>query len=108
MLADPQVFLLTTGDVDVLPKLLDAAERAGRTPPVTSRCPSSSSRRCSPSVEQVAHGPQQRVAVERLLQEGAPRRQAAPAVHGVGGVAGHEQGRQLEPRARAPGPACRA
>jgi hypothetical protein len=29
VLADPQVFLLTTGDVDILPKLLDAAERAG-------------------------------------------------------------------------------
>jgi aryl-alcohol dehydrogenase-like predicted oxidoreductase len=33
VLADPQVFLLTTGDVDVLPKLLDAAERAGERPP---------------------------------------------------------------------------
>jgi len=32
VLADPQVFLLTTGDVDVLPKLLDAAERAGERP----------------------------------------------------------------------------
>ncbi|MBC7859071.1 MAG: aldo/keto reductase, partial [Burkholderiaceae bacterium] len=31
VLGNPQVFLLTTGDVDVLPKLLDAAERfAGR------------------------------------------------------------------------------
>ena len=27
VLGNPQVFLLTTGDVDVLPKLLDAAER---------------------------------------------------------------------------------
>ncbi len=27
MLGNPQVFLLTTGDVTVLPKLLDAAER---------------------------------------------------------------------------------
>jgi aryl-alcohol dehydrogenase-like predicted oxidoreductase len=33
VLANPQVFLLTTGDVDVLPKLLDAAERAGERPP---------------------------------------------------------------------------
>jgi aryl-alcohol dehydrogenase-like predicted oxidoreductase len=33
VLADPQVFLLTTGDVDVLPLLLDAAERAGERPP---------------------------------------------------------------------------
>src|SRR3954454_17095606 len=33
VLADRQVFLLTTGDVDVLPKLLDAAERAGERPP---------------------------------------------------------------------------
>src|SRR5262249_2760681 len=32
VLADPQVFLLTTGDVDVLPLLLDAAERAGARP----------------------------------------------------------------------------
>ena len=32
VLADEQVFLLTTGDVDVLPKLLDAAERAGERP----------------------------------------------------------------------------
>jgi aryl-alcohol dehydrogenase-like predicted oxidoreductase len=32
VLANPQVFLLTTGDVDVLPKLLDAAERAGDRP----------------------------------------------------------------------------
>jgi aryl-alcohol dehydrogenase-like predicted oxidoreductase len=32
VLANPQVFLLTTGDVDVLPKLLDAAERAGERP----------------------------------------------------------------------------
>jgi aryl-alcohol dehydrogenase-like predicted oxidoreductase len=32
VLADPQVFLLTTGDVDILPKLLDAAERAGGRP----------------------------------------------------------------------------
>ena len=32
VLADPQVFLLTTGDVDILPKLLDAAERAGDRP----------------------------------------------------------------------------
>ena len=27
MLGNPQVFLLTTGDVAILPKLLDAAER---------------------------------------------------------------------------------
>ena len=27
VLGNPQPFLLTTGDVDVLPKLLDAAER---------------------------------------------------------------------------------
>jgi aryl-alcohol dehydrogenase-like predicted oxidoreductase len=33
VLGNPQVFLLTTGDVDVLPKLLDAAERAGERPP---------------------------------------------------------------------------
>jgi aryl-alcohol dehydrogenase-like predicted oxidoreductase len=33
VLSNPQVFLLTTGDVDVLPKLLDAAERAGERPP---------------------------------------------------------------------------
>jgi hypothetical protein len=32
VLADPQVFLLTTGDVDILPNLLDAAERAGERP----------------------------------------------------------------------------
>jgi aryl-alcohol dehydrogenase-like predicted oxidoreductase len=32
VLANPQVFLLTTGDVDVLPKLLDAAQRAGERP----------------------------------------------------------------------------
>src|ERR1700750_1461219 len=32
VLADPQVFLLTTGDVAVLPLLLDAAERAGERP----------------------------------------------------------------------------
>jgi aryl-alcohol dehydrogenase-like predicted oxidoreductase len=32
VLANPQVFLLTTGDVDILPKLLDAAERAGDRP----------------------------------------------------------------------------
>jgi aryl-alcohol dehydrogenase-like predicted oxidoreductase len=31
-LANRQVFLLTTGDVDILPKLLDAAERAGDRP----------------------------------------------------------------------------
>jgi hypothetical protein len=29
VLANEQVFLLTTGDVEILPKLLDAAERAG-------------------------------------------------------------------------------
>src|SRR3954452_24547707 len=33
VLSNPQAFLLTTGDVDVLPKLLDAAERAGERPP---------------------------------------------------------------------------
>jgi aryl-alcohol dehydrogenase-like predicted oxidoreductase len=33
VLGNPQVFLLTTGDVDVLPKLLEAAERAGERPP---------------------------------------------------------------------------
>ncbi len=33
VLSNPQTFLLTTGDVDVLPKLLDAAERAGERPP---------------------------------------------------------------------------
>ncbi|WP_028059371.1 aldo/keto reductase [Candidatus Solirubrobacter pratensis] len=32
VLANRQVFLLTTGDVDILPKLLDAAERAGDRP----------------------------------------------------------------------------
>jgi aryl-alcohol dehydrogenase-like predicted oxidoreductase len=32
VLADPQVFLLTTGDVEILPRLLDAAERAGERP----------------------------------------------------------------------------
>jgi len=32
VLSYPQVFLLTTGDVSVLPKLLDAAERAGDRP----------------------------------------------------------------------------
>jgi aryl-alcohol dehydrogenase-like predicted oxidoreductase len=32
VLANPQAFLLTTGDVDILPKLLDAAERAGERP----------------------------------------------------------------------------
>jgi hypothetical protein len=32
VLANPQVFLLTTGDVTILPKLLDAAERAGERP----------------------------------------------------------------------------
>jgi aryl-alcohol dehydrogenase-like predicted oxidoreductase len=32
VLAKKQAFLLTTGDVDVLPKLLDAAERAGERP----------------------------------------------------------------------------
>jgi len=32
VLGNPQVFLLTTGDVDVLPLLLDAAERAGERP----------------------------------------------------------------------------
>jgi hypothetical protein len=32
VLANRQAFLLTTGDVDVLPKLLDAAERAGERP----------------------------------------------------------------------------
>ena len=32
VLSNPQTFLLTTGDVDVLPKLLDAAERAGERP----------------------------------------------------------------------------
>jgi len=32
VLANPQVFLITTGDVTVLPKLLDAAERAGERP----------------------------------------------------------------------------
>src|SRR3954466_2548515 len=32
VLGNPQVFLLTTGDVDVLPKLLDAAERFGERP----------------------------------------------------------------------------
>jgi aryl-alcohol dehydrogenase-like predicted oxidoreductase len=32
VLGNPQVFLLTTGDVDVLPKLLDAAERFIRRP----------------------------------------------------------------------------
>jgi aryl-alcohol dehydrogenase-like predicted oxidoreductase len=33
VLGNSQTFLLTTGDVDVLPKLLDAAERAGERPP---------------------------------------------------------------------------
>jgi aryl-alcohol dehydrogenase-like predicted oxidoreductase len=33
VLANPQVFLLTTGDVDILPKLLDAAERVTDRPP---------------------------------------------------------------------------
>jgi aryl-alcohol dehydrogenase-like predicted oxidoreductase len=32
VLANEQAFLLTTGDVDILPKLLDAAERAGERP----------------------------------------------------------------------------
>jgi aryl-alcohol dehydrogenase-like predicted oxidoreductase len=32
VLANPQAFLLTTGDVEILPKLLDAAERAGERP----------------------------------------------------------------------------
>ena len=32
VLADEQVFLLSTGDVDILPRLLDAAERAGERP----------------------------------------------------------------------------
>lgn len=32
VLADERVFLLTTGDVEILPKLLDAAERAGERP----------------------------------------------------------------------------
>ncbi len=32
VLANPQVFLLTTGDVEILPMLLDAAERAGERP----------------------------------------------------------------------------
>jgi aryl-alcohol dehydrogenase-like predicted oxidoreductase len=32
VLADPQVFLITTGDVEILPNLLDAAERAGERP----------------------------------------------------------------------------
>jgi aryl-alcohol dehydrogenase-like predicted oxidoreductase len=32
VLSNPQAFLLTTGDVDVLPRLLDAAERAGERP----------------------------------------------------------------------------
>jgi aryl-alcohol dehydrogenase-like predicted oxidoreductase len=32
VLANPQVFLLTTGDVTILPKLLDAAERVGERP----------------------------------------------------------------------------
>jgi aryl-alcohol dehydrogenase-like predicted oxidoreductase len=32
VLGNPQAFLLTTGDVDVLPKLLDAAERYERRP----------------------------------------------------------------------------
>jgi aryl-alcohol dehydrogenase-like predicted oxidoreductase len=32
VLANPQVFLLTTGDVEILPKLLDAAENAGQRP----------------------------------------------------------------------------
>ena len=60
VLGNPQVFLLTTGDVDVLPKLLDAAERCGRAAVGRARWPSSSSRRCSPDgggVEQLAHGP---------------------------------------------------
>ena len=48
VLGNPQVFLLTTGDVDVLPKLLDAAERFAASGRPTSRWRSSSSRRCSP------------------------------------------------------------
>ena len=32
VLGRPEVFLLTTGDVDVLPKLLDAAERFEQRP----------------------------------------------------------------------------
>ncbi len=32
VLANQQVFLITTGDVEILPKLLDAAERAGERP----------------------------------------------------------------------------
>ena len=32
MLGNPQAFLLTTGDVEILPKLLDAAERYGTRP----------------------------------------------------------------------------
>src|SRR5919199_1453847 len=39
VLGRPEVFLLTTGDVDVLPKLLDAAERAGRAAHRTGRRP---------------------------------------------------------------------
>ena len=41
-------FLLTTGDVDVLPKLLDAAERFARAPVRRGDGARSSSRRCSP------------------------------------------------------------
>jgi aryl-alcohol dehydrogenase-like predicted oxidoreductase len=33
VLGNPQAFLLTTGDVDILPRLLDAAERFERRPP---------------------------------------------------------------------------
>ena len=32
MLGRPEVFLLTTGDVEILPQLLDAAERFERRP----------------------------------------------------------------------------
>ena len=77
MLGNPQVFLLTTGDVAVLPKLLDAAERyaarptdeemAALDPVAVVHVVASSSRSVRSSV----------AVVERLLQERAARRQPA-------------------------------
>ena len=52
VLGNPQVFLLTTGDVEILPRLLDAAERFESRPPdeqMAELAASASSRRCSSS-----------------------------------------------------------
>ena len=102
VLGNPQAFLLTTGDVDVLPKLLDAAERH-LVRPSDEEMAALGADAAVHVVEQLAQRAQQRRAVERLLQERAARREAAALAHGVGGVARDEQ--RPQPGARAAEPA---